>query len=637
MADLHQRLAETLAELVAAVGADGGAALYRETGDGLFELVAEHGRPADQASTLGRLLHGRRDRQGQLKGDARTLLLPTPGGGVLVLARRGRTEFTQQDAALARLYVRQLSDDDAPITAAHGRSPWARQLEAIQGIGARLSRLATIPELGATICTETRQVIDYDSAQVLLFGADGRLEQVASSDVADERSPRSGAGQPDLSGGPAAEAVARAAHGGVPVLASQLARGHDHRDQESLLVVPLHHEGRISGVICLCARGERFDDDDLRLLQILAGQAAVAIENARLMMGRDKLVQELAALLEVSTAAGRASDEIELAGVVAARMRSATNMDSCVVWRWDETSTMLRLLTQDGAWISGQETIDAADSPDRRDVLREGRPRVIQAGDTNDAGALANQLRAHGGHTLILLPLNTGTRTIGLVELFALGAPRRMDESEMQTCEAMASLAATGLERVRLFQQLQSAADVDLVTGVHNHRYLQERLRQEVARTARGHGSMAVLMLDLDRFKPVNDRHGHANGDRVLSNIAAIIRAAVRTSDIVARYGGDEFVVVMPDAGGDQAEAVARRVVAGVRGTAHELADGSTVSVGISAGLSIYPADGRTSAQLLAAADAAMYAVKRSGGGQVERSTVAPPMNFEVAPASMAG
>ena len=154
----------------------------------------------------------------------------------------------------------------------------------------------------------------------------------------------------------------------------------------------------------------------------------------------------------------------------------------------------------------------------------------------------------------------------------------------------MATLGATGLEKVRLLEQLRSAADMDLVTGVHNHRYLQERLRQEVARSARSHSPFGVLMLDLDNFKPVNDRHGHADGDRVLHNIGAAIKDHVRTSDVVARYGGDEFVVLMPDTPPEQAELVAQRVVAGVLQGRHVMSDGTEVSVGISAGLAVYPA-----------------------------------------------
>jgi diguanylate cyclase (GGDEF)-like protein len=228
-------------------------------------------------------------------------------------------------------------------------------------------------------------------------------------------------------------------------------------------------------------------------------------------------------------------------------------------------------------------------------------------------------LRARGVRTLILMPLATGGKTIGLVELVAL-QPRALSESQLNTLEAMARLTATGLERVRLLEQLRSNADTDLVTGVHNHRYLQERLRQEVARTARSHSPLAVLMMDLDKFKQVNDRHGHADGDRVLHNIGSIIIDKLRANDVVARYGGDEFVVVMPDTSAEQAEAVAQRVVDAIRERRHELSDGSRVSVGVSAGLAVYPEDGRTTADLLANADAAMYVAKRSGGRAIERA-----------------
>jgi diguanylate cyclase (GGDEF)-like protein len=275
--------------------------------------------------------------------------------------------------------------------------------------------------------------------------------------------------------------------------------------------------------------------------------------------------------------------------------------------------------------------IDVAESAARREVMRQGRSVIIQA-DSDDVGTEAQQLRTMGGKSLLLLPLNAGGRTIGLVELIAMRAPIELSASEMQACEAMANLAATGLEKVRVVEQLRNAADMDLVSGVHNHRYLQERLRQEVARSARSHSPLAVLMLDLDEFKPINDKHGHANGDRVLHNIAATIMAHVRASDIVARYGGDEFVVLMPDTPDSPAELVARRVVSGVLLQRHELTDGSRVSVGVSAGLAAYPTDGRTPAQLLQAADAAMYAAKRSGGRAVERPrNVAPksgPLEF---------
>jgi diguanylate cyclase (GGDEF)-like protein len=378
----------------------------------------------------------------------------------------------------------------------------------------------------------------------------------------------------------------------------------------------------VSGLIALIATAEQaFDDDDLRLLQILADQSAVAIENARLLRGRDELVHELAGLLDISEAASTASDETSLARHLATRVRSATRTDAVSVNRWDEGSTYLRVLSRDGAFsgVGKDDEVDLADSPARWAALRDGRPQTVQAdGPENTIEHM--QLRMAGAQTLILLPLTAGGKTIGLIELVSATRPRSLSEAELHACEAMASLAATGLEKVRLMEQLRSAADMDLVTGVHNHRYLQDRLRQEVARSARSHAPLALLMLDLDKFKPINDQYGHADGDRVLHSIGATIKAAVRTNDIVARYGGDEFVVLMPDTSVEHAELVARRVVSSILQRRHELSDGNHVSVGVSAGLAFYPEDGRTSAQLLAGADTAMYAAKRNGGRQIERS-----------------
>jgi diguanylate cyclase (GGDEF)-like protein len=147
---------------------------------------------------------------------------------------------------------------------------------------------------------------------------------------------------------------------------------------------------------------------------------------------------------------------------------------------------------------------------------------------------------------------------------------------------------------------------------VYSHRHLQDRVRQETARAARAHSPLSLLMIDLDDFKRVNDEHGHQAGDRVLRAIAGALRAAVRTSDVVARYGGDEFVVIMPDTDGPEASHVAERASAAVAGLAHPMTDGSIVHVTCSVGLALHPRDGHTGRALLQAADAAMYTDKRS-------------------------
>jgi diguanylate cyclase (GGDEF)-like protein len=613
-------IAGVLDELCQSLAADGGAALYLDDGDGALQRVAFVGGGGVKPPRLLDLL---RDES----HDQKTLVMAVPGrpGGVLIISRRSGGNFTQQDRAVARLCVRRLAEGAIVTGAPLARSVWTHQLEAIQRIGARLNRLGSISEVGATICRGTFDITGTDETHILLADDHGYLQPLA------EQTREGSAPAPLPYEGVIARHIGRALASAAPVVERSVTNAGPGREGTlSLLIVPLLHEGRVNGLLCLLAKGEaRFDDDHARLMRILSDQAAVAIENARLLHGRDDAVQELEGLLEVSEAAGAASDERQLAKSLAMRMRRATQTDSARVSRWEEGSTVLHVLAHDGL-DNGEELVEIADSPLRWSALRDGRAQVLQV-DALDHGSEPRALRAAGVRTVVLLPLTAGGRTIGLVELIALAQPRTISDSQLHALEAMASLSATGLERVRLVEQLRGAADSDLVTGVHNHRYLQERLRQEVARAARQHSQLAVLMMDLDKFKQVNDRYGHADGDGVLHNIGATIMAEVRMNDVVARYGGDEFVVIMPDTPAEQAEMVARRVVNAILNRRHVLCDGDQVSVGVSAGLAMYPADGRTSASLLATADAAMYGAKRSGGRGIETSLAR--QMVEVAPA----
>jgi diguanylate cyclase (GGDEF)-like protein len=609
----RNELAGVLDELCRALAADGGAALYLDDGEGALQRVAFTGAGGGRPP---RLLDRLRDES----HDKRSLVLSVPGcaAGLLVVSRRTGGSFTQQDRAVARLYVRRLSEGAGAAGASLTRSVWTYRLEAIQRIGARLNRLGSLDEVAATICSGTFDVIGHDEAHLLLADEKGYLRPAAQA----KRGGLEPAALP--ADGEIPRHIGRARVSAKPVIEGNIIDvGPDRVGPHSMLVAPLLHESHVTGLLVLLTAGEaRFDDDHLQLIQILSDQASVALENARLLSGRDELVRELAGLLDISEAAGTASDERELATLLATRVRRAIHPDGVRVSRWDEGSTSLRLLGRDGV-DNADELVELAEAPLRWFALRDGRLAILQV-DALEDGPESQDLRARGVRTLILMPLTTGGKTIGLVELVALHQPRALSESQLNALEAMARLTATGLERVRLFEHLRSAADTDLVTGVHNHRYLQERLRQEVARAARSHSPLAVLMMDLDKFKQVNDRYGHADGDRVLHNIGAAIMGEVRTNDVVARYGGDEFVVVMSDTSLEQAEAVAQRVVDAILVQRHEVSDGSHVSVGVSAGLAMYPEDGRTTAQLLGTADAAMYGAKRGGGRGIERSAAQP-------------
>lgn len=164
-------------------------------------------------------------------------------------------------------------------------------------------------------------------------------------------------------------------------------------------------------------------------------------------------------------------------------------------------------------------------------------------------------------------------------------------------------------------EDLLALSVTDGLTGIFNHRYLQDHLNQEVRRADRYGARVTCLMIDIDNFKMVNDRHGHLFGDNVLRIIARLIRDAVRTTDIAGRYGGEEFLVIMPETGTDAAFPLAERIRAAV--AEHPFhPNGSDIHVSVSIGLATYPMPDhgvKSKDGVLSAADQALYAAKRAG------------------------
>jgi diguanylate cyclase (GGDEF)-like protein len=183
---------------------------------------------------------------------------------------------------------------------------------------------------------------------------------------------------------------------------------------------------------------------------------------------------------------------------------------------------------------------------------------------------------------------------------------------------ALALPAMLLLQRTLLHAEMLEAARTDAKTGLANPQHWREVAEREVARAKRGPAALAVLLVDLDRFKAVNDRHGHLAGDQVLAAVAQELRAAVRPRDLVGRFGGEEFVVLLPSTSAEDAAATAERVRARVARLEHPVgrpqgALRTTVSVGVA----VLGAPAQDLTGLLAAADTAMYAAKAAGRNRV--------------------
>lgn len=209
--------------------------------------------------------------------------------------------------------------------------------------------------------------------------------------------------------------------------------------------------------------------------------------------------------------------------------------------------------------------------------------------------------------SFLAVPLTADGQLLGVL---AVGHPeaRRFHPKHLRVLTIIAGQVAAALRNAILYEQAEDMAITDDLTGLRNHRYLSLRLA-EALEQARAHGDrLAVVYLDLDRFKECNDRYGHLAGDHLLRQFADVLRQGIRQSDVAARYGGDEFVLILPGAGRAEAAETLRRVREAVGARAFRL-PGSNVVVrlGVSAGIAAFPEDGDTVDELLAAADRSMY------------------------------
>ncbi len=210
---------------------------------------------------------------------------------------------------------------------------------------------------------------------------------------------------------------------------------------------------------------------------------------------------------------------------------------------------------------------------------------------------------------LTLVPIHSDGVHSGLLPIL-WDTARTPSDGELDLLHGLADQTGQAFAQAQLGRARELAA-TDSLTGLANHRAFQDLLGRHITDARLRGGRVAILFCDLDRFKGVNDRHGHAVGDLLLHRIAATVRSVARTGDVVARYGGDELALILPEAGAEAAVEVGRRLRDEVRTVDNGL------GVDVTVGVAVYPDDAIDQTTLLARADAAMYAGKRLGGGHV--------------------
>lgn len=195
---------------------------------------------------------------------------------------------------------------------------------------------------------------------------------------------------------------------------------------------------------------------------------------------------------------------------------------------------------------------------------------------------------------------------------------RQLRDEEVRILFTIARQIGIFIDRLYLYQKLQHLSNTDGLTGLYNHRFFHIRLEEEIARCSRNGRPLSLMIMDLDNFKEVNDRFGHQEGDRVLNFIAGVIKDGCRNSDVLARYGGDEFVVILPETDCNTASHIAKRISEKIKST-DILVPGNKIRLSACIGIScMTPENLISSREIVSRADAALYEAKKSGAGNIK-------------------
>jgi len=262
---------------------------------------------------------------------------------------------------------------------------------------------------------------------------------------------------------------------------------------------------------------------------------------------------------------------------------------------------------------------------DSENPIMQRQPILLSVEDGTEAGSQTPAAFS----TIAILPLISRQTCLGAL---CVGIPSEQLASvadRLDLAAAVASQVAVAFENVRRFEDAQYLAERDSVTGLMNHRGVNARIEQELARCRRAGGHFTLVMMDLDDFKLFNDTYGHAVGDEVLKSIARILGGATRRSDVLARYGGDEFLALLPDTDAAQALVLVQRVQAAVSSYAFMPDLESKVPILVSYGVATYPDEGRQASEVLSVADANLYRSKTQGGNRITAPSPSHPSRRE--------
>jgi diguanylate cyclase (GGDEF)-like protein len=265
-----------------------------------------------------------------------------------------------------------------------------------------------------------------------------------------------------------------------------------------------------------------------------------------------------------------------------------------------------------GSWGEGQLSPSVFE-PHCCWALRTGHPHLVVAGDSTAPCGHADGVK----HTYLCIPIMAQGGAMGILHFQATDEAPTLADSEFSLKATFAGHVGLSIANINLREALRTQSIRDPLTGLYNRRYLEEMLEREVRRAVRAEQSLGILMLDLDHFKSFNDTYGHDAGDAVLRQAGSLFAQGIRAEDIVCRFGGEEFVFILPTASLQATQSRAEKIRANLRELTILHRGQSLGPITASIGVAALPMHGTSPKEVLAAADAALYRAKSEGRDRV--------------------
>jgi two-component system cell cycle response regulator len=388
--------------------------------------------------------------------------------------------------------------------------------------------------------------------------------------------------------------------------------------------VPLEERGGGLMGALVADRAASFSAEEQRVLEALASEVTRAVEAERLLGAVRREKEEKARFFRALEELNKTTTPEQAAQTAIAQARQMCGaLDLCAITLVEDRRH--RVLAVDGEGTAPLRDLSFGENAGLvSNVVKLGAPlpgRALGAMDRVlifDAGTVVRGLAA-----LKIFPLTSGDSVVGTL-VCGSRSPGALPESAQKELAMLALQAAEALVRTRLYAEAERLATTDGLTGLLNRRTFNAHLHGRLREAERYQRPLSLLLVDIDHFKQVNDGHGHPAGDAVLRSVANVLARQARETDIVARYGGEEMALILPETDARGAFAIAERIRKAV-GAAHHPTDQGNLRVTISAGLSTWPGGGEGAEELLEAADKALYRAKEAGRNRVVAANPASP------------